>query len=116
MQTQDAVLSKKEFVAKFPNVFGDGVGKLDREYKIRLDPTVQPVKHAPRQVAMPLRPKLKETLDNLLVQEVITPVSRPAEWINSVVSAPKKYGKLRVPRSKGPQMCHSAKKLPDAHV
>ena len=95
VKTQDAVLSKEEFVAKFPKVFSDGVGKLE-EYKIRLDPTVQPVQHAPRCVAVALRPKLKETLDDLVVQNVITPVTRPTAWINSIVAAPKKSGKLRV--------------------
>ena len=96
VKTQDAVLSKEEFVAKFPKVFSDGVGKLEGEYKIRLDPTVQPVQHAPRRVAVALRPKLKETLDDLVVQNVITPVTRPTAWINSIVAAPKKNGKLRV--------------------
>ena len=96
VKTQDAVLSKEEFVAKFPKVFSDGVGKLEGEYKIRLDPTVQPVQHAPRRVAVALRPKLKETLDDLVVQNVITPVTKPTAWINSIVAAPKKNGKLRV--------------------
>ena len=96
VKTQDAVLSKEEFVAKFPKVFSDGVGKLEGEYKIRLDPTVQPVQHAPRRVTVALRPNLKETLGDLVVQNVITPVTRPTAWINSIVAAPKKNGKLRV--------------------
>ena len=65
MQTSDTVLSKDELLAKFPKVFKEGVGNLDSEYKIRFDFTVQPVRHAPRQIAVALRPKLKERLDHL---------------------------------------------------
>ncbi|PFX11501.1 Retrovirus-related Pol polyprotein [Stylophora pistillata] len=96
VQAQDTVLSKEELVTKFPKVFTEGVGDLDGEYKIRLDPTVQPVQHAPRRVAVALRPKLKETLDDLVTQEVIAPVTEPTEWTSSIVIAPKKNGQLRV--------------------
>ena len=43
-------VTKEQLLAKYPNVFADGVGKLDGEYHIRLDNTVDPVQHAPRQV------------------------------------------------------------------
>ena len=47
VQTEETVLSKEELVTKFPKVFKEGVGNLDGEYKIKLDPTVQLVQHAP---------------------------------------------------------------------
>lgn len=96
VQAQDKVLSKEELVTKFPKVFTEGVGNLDGEYKIRPDPTEQPVQHAPRWVAVALRPKLKETLDDLVTQEVIAPLTESTEWISSIVVAPKKNGQLQV--------------------
>ena len=96
MQTSDTVLSKDELLAKFPKVFKEGVGNLDSEYKIRFDFTVQPVRHVPRQIAVALRPKLKETLDHLVAQEVIAPVTEPTESISSIVVTPKKNGQLHV--------------------
>lgn len=96
VQTPDTVLSKDELLAKFPKVFKEGVGNLYSEYKIRLDFMVQPVQHAPRRVAVALRRKLKEMLDDLVAQEVIAPVTEPTEWISSIVVAPKKNGQLCV--------------------
>ena len=49
---------KEELMLKFPDVFGEGLGQLDGEYKIRLDENVPPVQHAPRRVAVALRPQL----------------------------------------------------------
>ena len=54
---------------KFSDVFGEGLGQLNGEYKIRLDENVPPVQHAPRRVA--LRPQLKVTLGAQEAQGVI---------------------------------------------
>ena len=72
------------------------MGQLSGEYKIRIDPNAQPVQHVPRRVAVALRPKLRETLEDLVEQDVIGQVTTTTPWINSVVVAPKKNGKLRV--------------------
>ena len=54
------------------------------------------VQHAPWRIAVALRPKLKEALDDLVAQDVIAPVTTPTEWISSIVAVPKKNGKLRI--------------------
>ena len=77
---------------KFPDVFGEGLGQLDGEYKIRLYENVPPVQHAPRRVAVTLRPQLKETLDALEAQGVIAQVTTATKWISSMVAVPKKNG------------------------
>ena len=64
---------------KFVEIFKEGVRRFNGDYKIRLDPTVQPVQHAPRRVAVSFRPKLKAILDGLVTQEVIAPVMEPTE-------------------------------------
>ena len=81
---------------KFPDVFGEGLGQLDGQYKIRLDETVPPVQHAPRRIAVALRPQLKDTLDALEAQGIIAQVTTPTRWISSIVAVPKKNGKLRI--------------------
>ena len=74
----------------------DGVGQLSGKHKIRIDPNANPVQHVPRRVAGALRPKLRETLENLVEQEVIEQVTTPTPWISSVVVVPKTNSKLRV--------------------
>ena len=81
---------------KFPNVFSEGLGRLEGQYTIRLDETVPPVQHAPRRISVALRPQLKDTLDALETQGVIAQVTTPTRWISSIVAVPKKNGKLRV--------------------
>lgn len=42
----------------------NGLGQLDGESMIKLDETVPPVQHAPRRIAVALRPRLKKALDD----------------------------------------------------
>ena len=83
-------------LSKYPNVFGEGIGCLEGEYHIRLDPEAVPVQHAPRRVHVPLRERLEETLDDLVQQDILATVTEPTPWINSMVVVPKKDGKLRI--------------------
>ena len=89
-------LTKTRLEEQFPTVFADGVGKLDGEHHIRLDPSVDPVQHAPRRMQVALRAKLRESLEDIVSQEVLTPVSEPTPWISSMVVVPKQNGKLRI--------------------
>ena len=91
---QKSPVSREELMSKFRKVFG--LGQLDGEYKIRLHETVPPVQHAPHRIAVALRPKLKETLDDLEAQGVIAQVTMPTKWIRSMVMVSKKIGKLRI--------------------
>ena len=45
---------------------------------------------------MALRDRLKETLDDLVLQGIIAPVTTPTRWISSMVVVPKKNGTLRI--------------------
>ena len=57
---------------------------------------MDPVQHAPRRVPAALRAKVQDALDNLEKQEITTPVTSPIVWISSIVTVPKKNGKLRI--------------------
>ena len=83
-------------VAQHPDVFGPGVGLLAGKYHIVLDDKIPPVQHPPRRVPVPVRGILKETLDELVQQDILAPVQQPTQWISSMVVVPKKDGKPRI--------------------
>ena len=81
----DDPLTKEQLVSRFPNLFADGIGKLDGNYHIRLDPGVDPVQHAPRRVPVALRSKLQTTLNEMVEQDVLAPVTTPTPGISSII-------------------------------
>ena len=89
-------LTKDKLISKYPKVFGEGVGCLEGEYHIRLNAEIDSVQHAPRRVHVALRERLQETLDDLVQQDILAPVTEPTPWVNSMVVVPKKDGKLRI--------------------
>ena len=89
-------VATRQLIKSYPKVFSDGVGLLQGHYHIRLDSNAVPMQHAPRRVPVPLRARLKETLDDLVRQEILAPVEQPTPWISSMVVVPKKDGTLRI--------------------
>ena len=89
-------VATRQLIKSYPKVFSDGVGLLQGHYHIRLDSNAVPVQHAPWRVPVPLRARLKETLDDLVRQEILAPVEQPTPWISSMVVVPKKDGTLRI--------------------
>ena len=65
------------------------------QYHIDVDETFPLVQHAPRRVPVALKKELKDHLEMLVAQNVITPVKEPTKWINSMVAV-RKPGKLRL--------------------
>ena len=65
---------------------------LPGEYKIKLDPSVPPVVHAPRKVPVVLQVSVKEELQMMENDGVIKNQERPTDWVNSmvIVETPKK--------------------------
>ena len=53
---------------------------MDGPYHMDLDETVKPVVHSPRKVPIALRDRLKEQLEKLVRDKVITPVTEPTVW------------------------------------
>lgn len=88
--------SKEQLIVHHPRVFEEGVGILKGEYHIRLRTDAVPTQHSPRRVPVALRDSLKGTLDDLVKRQIITPVTEPTPWINSIVVVPKKNGTLRI--------------------
>ena len=89
-------VSKEQLIAHHPRVFEEGVGILKGEYHIRLSANAVPTQHSPRRVPVALQDNLKNALDDLVKQHIITPVTEPTPWINSVMVVPKKNETLRI--------------------
>lgn len=89
-------VSVEQLKIKHPKVFGPGVGRLEGKYRIVLDKDMPPVQDPPRRVPVPLRDALKDTLDDLVRQDILAPVQQPTPWISSLVVVPKKDGKPRI--------------------
>ena len=45
---------------------------------------------------MARREALRETLDDLVRQEILAPVTRPTQWVNSMVVVDKPDGRVRI--------------------
>ena len=73
--SEDILVSKEVLAKYYPKVFNMGVGKLEGEYHIRLDPNINSVKHAPRRVPVALRAPLMNNLEEIVRQDIIAPVT-----------------------------------------
>ena len=89
-------INKEQLIKQHPRVFGPGIGLLEGKYHICIDDTYKPVQHAPRCVPVAIRDKLKQTLEHLAQQGIITPVTESTDWISSMVAVTKKNGTLRI--------------------
>ena len=81
---------------KFPQLF-TGLGKLKTEYRIKLNPEVESAcLYNPRRSPHPLLPKVKNEIDSMLRQRVISPVTVPTEWCSGVAPVLKANGRVRI--------------------
>ena len=84
-------------VRQYDDLF-HGLGKLkERQVKIHIDETVQPVAQPHRRVPFHVRKQLEEQLEKDEQQGVIERVDGPTPWVSPIVVAPKREsGKVRV--------------------
>ena len=89
------------FKKEFPQLFS-GLGHLDNgnnNYRITLSPNAKPhCEYTARKVPHPLLPQVKEELDKMVQQGVISPVTVPTSWCCGMVVVPKA-------NNKGIRMC-----------
>ena len=88
-------MSKEQLKNMYPECF-DGIGKFkDYKYHISIEENAKPVAHPARKVALALQQKLKQELESLVEQGIITPVEGPTDWVNSLARE-KPGGRLRI--------------------
>ena len=96
VQRVEAIQDGPDFFKEFPTLFS-GLGKTDMAQKIRVkDGTTPTAITTPRRVAQPLLPKVKQELDMMLEQGVISPVTQPTEWCFGMVPVLKPNGNVRI--------------------
>ncbi|GBO42922.1 hypothetical protein AVEN_170139-1, partial [Araneus ventricosus] len=88
-------ISKNELIKQYKDVF-TGTGEFpDEPYHITLKDNAIPVIHPTRRVPQALQPKLKETLDKLEKEKIVSKVNKPTDWVQSLVIVEKPNGNLR---------------------
>jgi hypothetical protein len=87
--------TKDTVVSKYSDVF-TGLGTLPGESDICIKPNAVPVIHPPRRVPVAIKDRLKRELNRMVKDGVITKVTEPSEWVNSMVTVEKPSGALRV--------------------
>ena len=82
---------------RYPSLFRGGVGKLkDFQLTVPVDPDVTPVAQKVRRIPFSLQGPVERKLKELLDQDIIEQVSGPTPWVSPVVCAPKKNGDIRL--------------------
>ena len=89
------VNSPNSILDEFNDLF-EGLGELEGEHHIEINPEVKPVIHPPRKVPFTLLPKLKQELERMEQLGAIEKVDQPTEWVNSIVIVEKPDGNLRI--------------------
>ena len=74
-----------------------GLGNIGEEYVIRLKGDAVPYSlYTPRNVALPLREKVREELNHMETLGVISKVTEPTPWCAGMVIVPKRSGEVRI--------------------
>ena len=73
-----------------------GLGRLKDSYSIQIDDYIRPVVHVPMGIPVPMRNKVREKLEQLVNEGVITPVTDATDWVSSMVVVQKPNGQIRL--------------------
>ena len=85
-----------DVVKQFSQVF-QGLGNIGDDYQIKLKENATPYSlFVPRNIPIPLKPKVKEELNRMEQLGVISKVTDPTPWCAGMVVVPKKSGKIRI--------------------
>ncbi|KAK3107010.1 hypothetical protein FSP39_004902 [Pinctada imbricata] len=88
-------LDKDKVLSEYSDIF-EGIGKFPGECNIQIDPAIPPVVHPPRKVPLALHDRLAQELTRMETEGIITKVTEPTQWVNSLVVVETSSGKLRV--------------------
>uniref|UniRef100_H3BCC1 Peptidase A2 domain-containing protein n=1 Tax=Latimeria chalumnae TaxID=7897 RepID=H3BCC1_LATCH len=81
---EDTLEGAERIMSEYDDVF-NGLGCLEGEYHISIDPLVRPVVHPPRKIPFALIDKIKRELDRMEELGEIERVDKPTNWVNSMV-------------------------------
>ncbi|XP_047037910.1 uncharacterized protein K02A2.6-like isoform X1 [Helicoverpa zea] len=92
-------VSKQNFCQQILTQYNDvfqGLGCLPPVCHLKLKPDAVPCVDPPRRVPFAMLGKLREELDRMESMQVIEKVTKPTEWVNSIVITVKSSGQLRI--------------------
>ena len=82
---QHGKLTKSQVLEEYSDCF-DKIGRFPGEtYHIQLIDDPKPVIHPPRSVPVHILPLYKQELDHMIKEDIITEVTEPTDWVNSIV-------------------------------
>ncbi|KAK2719307.1 hypothetical protein QYM36_004954 [Artemia franciscana] len=84
-----------DIISSYNDVF-QGIGKLDGGCHLHLKDDAVPTAYPARRIPSSLRGKLEAELKRMEEQGIIEKVSKPTDWVNSMVAVEKKDGSLRI--------------------
>lgn len=89
------MISTENIVKDNSDMF-EGLGLIENECELVLNPNVIPVVDPPRRIPFSLYDNLKSELDRMAKLNVIVRVEEPTEWVSSIVLVSKPNGQLRI--------------------
>ena len=93
---QEVTPSQEDITSAYPKVF-NGLGILQGDFHIHLKPDATPFAlHTPRNVPLPMRPKVKAELERMERLGVISKMDEPTPWCAGMVAVPKSDGSVRI--------------------
>ena len=103
-------LTKEAVIRSYGDLF-TGVGLLEGDVHLEVDPSVPPVQMPPRRLPVTIRDQVKDELDRLCREDIIEPVTEASPWISALMVAVKPNSKLRLcvdtrPLNKAPKRQH----------
>ena len=88
--------SVKDIIAlknAFPNSF-DTIGNMPGQYTLKVDTSIHPVQHAQRKVPIEAKEEIEKALLKMVDNGIITPVTKPTEWVSSLTYPRKSDGTI----------------------
>ena len=93
--TEGRIRSVEDLMRRYTKQF-DVIGKFKGEYHMVTDPNVPPSQHAMCKIPIEYQEKIEQELDRMEEQGIITQVTEPTEWVNSITYPVKPNGDLRI--------------------
>ena len=95
-RVNEMICDAQTIQARFSSLFR-GLGTLGDAYKIKLKEGATPYSlYTPRNVAIPLREKVKTELNRMESNGIISKATEPTPWCAGMVVVPKKEGSVRI--------------------
>ncbi|KAB0794830.1 hypothetical protein PPYR_11669 [Photinus pyralis] len=89
------VQSTQSIITQYNEVF-KGLGLIKSQCRLQINKNVTPIREPLRKIPFKLYESLKTELIRMQELDVISPVSEPTQWVNSIVLTSKKNGSIRV--------------------